>query len=150
MRRCTGFLPLTSTELTRAPLQLRTPRSPSRTPPPPIFVTHLPFSGLKFLSFNLLTKDAIPELSIDCSPTDPNADKAQQCRDLRGATFDVIGHLRQVQPARPRWVVIPRDPDDVCCYPGPGLECPRVRDNRYNHPDISNYCSRLHVNGRSF
>ena len=26
----------------------------------------------------------------------------------------------------------------------------RVRDNRYNHPDISNYCSRLHVNGRSF
>ena len=51
MRRCTGFQPLTSTELTRAPLQLRTPRSPSRPPPPPIFVTHLPFSGLKFLSF---------------------------------------------------------------------------------------------------
>ena len=77
------------------------------------------------MRINLLTKDAVPELSVDCSPTDPNAEKAQQCRDLQGATFDVIGHLRQVQPARPRWMVIPRDPDDICCYPGAGLECPK-------------------------
>jgi hypothetical protein len=77
------------------------------------------------MRINLLTKDAVPELSIDCSPSDPDGAKAQQCRDLQGATFDIIGHLRQVQPARPRWMVIPRDPDDVCCYPGPGLECPK-------------------------
>jgi hypothetical protein len=74
---------------------------------------------------NLITKDAIPELDPDCSETDPDMDKAAQCRFLRGAEFDVIGHLRHVQPARPRWVVIPRAADDLCCYPGPGLECPR-------------------------
>ena len=74
---------------------------------------------------NLITKDAIPELKVDCDPNDPNAEAAQQCKNLRGARFDVIGHVRQVQPARPRWVVLPRDKDDVCCYPGPGLECPK-------------------------
>lgn len=76
------------------------------------------------MRINLLTKDAVPELSVDCSIDDANAARAQQCRNLRGATFDVVGHLRQVQPARPRWIVIPRAPDDLCCYPGPGLECP--------------------------
>jgi hypothetical protein len=74
---------------------------------------------------NLITKDAVPELNPDCREDDPDADKAKQCRNLRGAEFNVIGHLRHVQPARPRWVVIPRAPDDVCCYPGQGLECPR-------------------------
>lgn len=74
---------------------------------------------------NLITKDAIPELNPNCNPDDADAEKAAQCRNLRGAEFDVIGHLRHVQPARPRWVVIPRAPDDLCCYPGPGLSCPR-------------------------
>lgn len=74
---------------------------------------------------NLITKDAVPELNPDCRPDDADADKAQQCRFLRGAQFDVVGHLRHIQPARPRWGLLPRDPDDLCCYPGPGLECPR-------------------------
>jgi hypothetical protein len=74
---------------------------------------------------NLQTKDAIPELNPDCRTDDPNPEAARQCAFTQGATYDVIGHLKQVQPARPRWMVIPRDPDDMCCYPGPGLECPR-------------------------
>lgn len=74
---------------------------------------------------NLITKDAVPELKPDCDPDDPDAEAAQQCRNLRGARYDVIGHLHQVQPARPRWVVLPRDKEDLCCYPGPGLQCPR-------------------------
>jgi hypothetical protein len=74
---------------------------------------------------NLMTRDAIPELEPDCNEADADEEKAQQCRNLRGSEFNIIGHLRQVQPARPRWVVIPRSPDDVCCYPGPGLSCPR-------------------------
>lgn len=74
---------------------------------------------------NMITKDAIPELDPDCDENDSDAAKAQQCRNLRGSEFDVIGHLRHAQPARPRWVVIPRAVDDVCCYPGPGLECPK-------------------------
>ncbi len=74
---------------------------------------------------NLITKDAVPDLDPDCNEADADAERAAQCRNLRGAEFDVIGHLRHVQPARPRWVVVPRAPDDLCCYPGPGLECPR-------------------------
>jgi hypothetical protein len=74
---------------------------------------------------NLVTKDAIPDLDPDCREDDPDADKALNCRALHGATFDVVGHLRQVQPARPRWVILPRDADDVCCRPAPGLGCPK-------------------------
>ncbi len=74
---------------------------------------------------NLITRDAVPELEPDCNEADPDAERAQQCKNLRGSEFDIIGHLRQAQPARPRWIVIPRAPDDLCCYPGPGLECPR-------------------------
>jgi len=77
------------------------------------------------MRLNVITKDALPELTIDCSVDDANAERATQCRSLRGATYDMVGHLRQVQPARPRWMVIPRDPDDVCCYPAAGLKCPR-------------------------
>lgn len=74
---------------------------------------------------NLLTKDAIPQLNVNCRLDDPDEAAAAQCRNLHGATFDVAGHLRHVQPARPRWMVIPRSPADVCCHPGPGLDCPR-------------------------
>ncbi|MDP2270854.1 MAG: hypothetical protein Q8K32_08985 [Archangium sp.] len=74
---------------------------------------------------NLMTRDAVPELEPDCNEADPDEERAKQCQYLRGAEFDVIGHLRQAQPARPRWIVLPRAPDDLCCYPGPGLQCPR-------------------------
>lgn len=74
---------------------------------------------------NLITKDAVPELNPDCDENDANTDAAEQCRFLHGAEFDVTGHLRQIQPGRPRWVIIPRAPDDLCCYPGPGMQCPR-------------------------
>lgn len=74
---------------------------------------------------NVVVKDAVPELRPDCSEADPDGPKAEQCKALRGATFDIVGHLKQVQPGRPRWLVVPRDADDVCCRPGPGLACPR-------------------------
>jgi alpha-tubulin suppressor-like RCC1 family protein len=74
---------------------------------------------------NIRTADAVPELNPDCRVDAPDTEAAKQCRNTRGATYDIVGHLKQVQPARPRWIVIPRDPDDICCNPGPGLECPR-------------------------
>ncbi|MBX5481775.1 MAG: hypothetical protein IRZ16_08025 [Myxococcaceae bacterium] len=74
---------------------------------------------------NLITRDAVPELQPNCSESDPDAEKAYQCKLLHAARFDIVGHLRQVQPARPRWVILPRDKDDICCRPGEGLECPK-------------------------
>jgi hypothetical protein len=74
---------------------------------------------------NVVTRDALPDLQPDCNPDDADADRAQQCRDFRGARYDIVGHLRHLQAARPRWVILPRDTDDICCYPGPGLACPR-------------------------
>lgn len=74
---------------------------------------------------NLVTRDAIPELNPDCDPNNPNGDLAQQCKNTLGATYDVVGHLRHLQPGRPRWSILPRDADDVCCHPGPGLTCPK-------------------------
>lgn len=73
----------------------------------------------------VITKDAVPELSIECRVDDTDPAEATRCRALRAATFDVTGHLRHVQPARPRWAVVPRSPDDVCCHPGEGLTCPK-------------------------
>jgi hypothetical protein len=73
---------------------------------------------------NLITKDALVTIEPNCSESDPDAEKAKRCKQLRGATFDVVGHIKQVQPGRPRWLVTPRAQDDVCCYPGPGLDCP--------------------------
>jgi hypothetical protein len=75
---------------------------------------------------NIVTRDAVPDLQVDCSESDPDAEKALQCRYLHGATFDVVGHLKQVTAARPRWMVMPRDADDLCCRPGAGLECPKL------------------------
>jgi hypothetical protein len=72
----------------------------------------------------LTLAEAAPQLSLNCDPNDPDADQALQCQELRAARFDVVGHLRQVQPARPRWEVLPRDSTDICCHPGPGLSCP--------------------------
>jgi hypothetical protein len=68
--------------------------------------------------------DAVPGLKLACNPNDADPAAAQQCRFLQGARYDLTGHLRQVQPARPRWMIIPRDLDDLCCRPGPGLQCP--------------------------
>jgi hypothetical protein len=74
---------------------------------------------------NLVTKDAVPDLVVNCREDDPDTNRAQQCRYLHAATFDIVGHLRQVSAARPRWMVLPRDQDDLCCYPGPDMECPK-------------------------
>ncbi len=73
----------------------------------------------------VMTKDAVPTLNPKCDVNDADPTRAEQCRNLRGASFDIVGHLRHVQPARPRWMVIPRDEDDLCCRPGPGLSCPK-------------------------
>lgn len=77
------------------------------------------------LKINLITKDAVPDLNPDCNPADANTELAEQCRLTRAATYDVTGHLRQLQPGRPRWAILPRDQQDVCCHPGPGLSCPK-------------------------
>jgi hypothetical protein len=61
---------------------------------------------------------------VDCREDDPNEERATQCRYLHAATFDITGHLRQVSAARPRWMVLPRDLDDLCCHPGPDMQCP--------------------------
>lgn len=74
---------------------------------------------------NVLTRDAIPDLEPDCDPDDADAERATQCRYTQAATYDVVGHLRHLQPGRPRWAVLPRDADDVCCHPGEGMACPR-------------------------
>lgn len=74
---------------------------------------------------NLVTKDALPSLQPDCREDDADAERSGDCRAMHAATFDVVGHLRHVQAARPRWLVLPRGPEDVCCHPGPGHPCPR-------------------------
>jgi hypothetical protein len=74
---------------------------------------------------NVVTRDAVPDLQVDCSEDDADTERARQCRLLHGATFNITGHLRQVSAARPRWIVYPRDVDDMCCFPGPEGECPR-------------------------
>src|SRR5690606_18868917 len=73
----------------------------------------------------VITRDSVPDLEPDCEPNDADAERATQGRAIRGATFDIVGHLKHIQPASPRWGVIPRDANDICCHPGPGLECPR-------------------------
>jgi hypothetical protein len=75
--------------------------------------------------FNVTLKDAVPTLKPRCNVDDPNPEAAAECRNLLGASYDIVGHLRHVQPARPRWMVLPRDKDDICCRPGPGLQCPK-------------------------
>jgi hypothetical protein len=74
---------------------------------------------------SLQIKDAVPDLNPDCSETAPNTEQARQCKLLHEVTFDVVGHLKHVGPARPRWNVLPRDQDDMCCHPGPSNECPK-------------------------
>lgn len=73
---------------------------------------------------NVTTRDAVPGFNINCNESDPDAAAATQCKNLHGATYDVVGHLGQIAAARPRWNVTPRDADDLCCRPGPGLACP--------------------------
>ncbi|WNG49041.1 hypothetical protein F0U60_36680 [Archangium minus] len=94
------------------------PSSPS-VPAPRCYVSRNTHSRVL-----VMTKDAVPDLKVDCDENDANAERAQQCRYLHGATYNVVGHLKQIQAARPRWMVLPRDADDVCCYPGPGMQCP--------------------------
>jgi hypothetical protein len=74
---------------------------------------------------NIVTRDAVPDLVVDCSETDKDAERARQCRLLHAATYNVTGHVRQVSAARPRWMVLPRDVDDICCFPGQEGECPK-------------------------
>jgi hypothetical protein len=72
----------------------------------------------------LSVRDALPTLNVNCDVNDADANAAQQCQYLHAARYDIVGHLQQVQPARPRWQVIARSAADVCCRPGPGMQCP--------------------------
>jgi hypothetical protein len=98
------------------------PPAEGSTPPPAPRCVVAGNTGTRIL---LTTKDAVPELRVDCDENDPDATRASQCRLMHEATFDVVGHLRQIQPGRPRWMIMPRDADDLCCHPGPGNQCPR-------------------------
>ena len=57
---------------------------------------------------------------VDCS-------EADRTRTRPAVQAPARGHLRRHrppaagEPARPRWIVMPRDQDDVCCYPGPDV-----------------------------
>jgi hypothetical protein len=97
-----------------------TPAPDSTTPAPRCYLAHNP--GTRIL---LTTKDAVPDLRVECNENDADAERAQQCRLLHSVTFDVVGHLRQIQPGRPRWMVMPRDAEDLCCHPGTDGQCPR-------------------------
>ena len=46
---------------------------------------------------NVVTRDAVPGSAAGLQRDDPDAERGRQCRLLRGATYDVAGHLRQVQ-----------------------------------------------------
>jgi hypothetical protein len=70
------------------------------------------------------TTRALPNFNLNCSESDPDTAEATRCKNLHGARFDVTGFLQQVQPSRPRWMVIARSAQDICCRPGPGLSCP--------------------------
>lgn len=63
---------------------------------------------------NVITRDALPEF-------DP-AVFAQE--EYEGCTLDITGNLRQVQAARPRWAIIARDRNDICCRAPEGKVCP--------------------------
>lgn len=96
------------------------PRKPDAGSPAPVICQVAENARVRI---NLLTRDAVPELSPDCLEDDSEA--GRECLALRRGSFDIIGHLRHVPAARPRWTVQPRSPKDLCCHPGPGLSCPR-------------------------
>jgi len=110
----TGFVAVVSA----VPVPPRTPGS--TTPAPRCHVMRHPRTR-----FLVTTKDAVPDLRVECSESDPDEDRRQQCQLLHSVTFDVVGHLRQIQPGRPRWMVMPRDAQDLCCHPGTDGQCPR-------------------------
>ncbi|MBI5543197.1 MAG: hypothetical protein HY901_04875 [Deltaproteobacteria bacterium] len=63
---------------------------------------------------NVSTRDAIPELD----PREFGKPEYAGCR------VDITGILRQVQAARPRWLILARDEQDVCCRAESGSKCP--------------------------
>ncbi|HEY0092960.1 MAG TPA: hypothetical protein VGB96_01495, partial [Archangium sp.] len=98
---------------------------PVPTPPPGTLAPRCYVARHSNTRILLTTKDAVPDLRVDCDENDADAERARQCRLMHSVTFDVVGHLRQIQPARPRWMVMPRDADDLCCHPGTDGQCPR-------------------------
>lgn len=71
---------------------------------------------------NVSTRDAMPDFDPKTEFTKP---EYKDCR------VDITGVLRQVQAARPRWLVLARDESDVCCRPAAGVagaRCPTPDD----------------------
>lgn len=65
-----------------------------------------------------------------CTAADEQADprcKAGTCKPQSpqsSLALDIVGNLRQVQAARPRWMVVARDALDVCCHQPAVGQCP--------------------------
>jgi hypothetical protein len=75
---------------------------------------------------NLNLRNAIPDFPADCTEDDQDPDSAEECHQIHAARYEVLGHLRHGQASRPRWTVVPRYSDDICCRPGPDLPCPSL------------------------
>jgi hypothetical protein len=68
---------------------------------------------------NVSTRDAMPDF-------DPRTEFSKV--EYKGCRVDITGVLRQVQAARPRWLIIARDQDDFCCRAPEGARCPTPDD----------------------
>jgi hypothetical protein len=73
---------------------------------------------------NVNFRTAVPDLQLNCSEDDVDVEAGEECRRLHAARYDIVGHLRHSQISRPRWAVVPRYLDDICCWPGADLACP--------------------------
>lgn len=68
---------------------------------------------------NVSTRDALPDF-------DPHVEFAKP--EYKGCRVDVTGILRQVQAARPRWLILARDETDFCCRADVGAQCPTAEN----------------------
>ncbi|MGC4113714.1 MAG: hypothetical protein QM765_03445 [Myxococcales bacterium] len=68
---------------------------------------------------NVSTRDAMPDFDPRIEFSKP---EYKQCR------VDITGVLRQVQAARPRWLILARDENDFCCRAPTGARCPTPDD----------------------
>jgi hypothetical protein len=71
------------------------------------------------------TRDAMPDFDPrDFARQQWNAATELFEPEFPGCRVDITGVLRQVQAARPRWLILARDEGDFCCRPEEGGQCP--------------------------
>lgn len=82
---------------------------------------------------NVSTRDALPDF-------DPRVFAKEE---YAGCRVDLTGVLRQVQAARPRWLILARDENDFCCRATAGARCPTPDDvdaDGVAHPGMCPKC----------